>query len=1426
MAEDLEAFAEGRSIKARRPSLVERTIRWRRQNEKAFSWAITAAFAVIAIATVAALAWNGWRNVSQGKLSLLSDQGLIVGRLINEHGVVIPKITIPTQNPIQLDPGQYELQTWTNGRIGQSSSIMIDRGRELGIKIKTPELGVFPETTVRGMPFKFAAGNGRYDFVLLGKDGISRLDGRTGKELWMTSTAELKSDVSELNGAFEWVWPDSNKVYHRLTPYVLEEFDDINADGIHDVMVTCKQKAAAFVLDGKDGTVLWRYVSNLERSVRNFEGVIREVQLVADIDEDGIDDISAAFFCESPDKKLHRWTTMLSGKTGQEIWRLELPDNSGPPQTVHDRLHKVPFQNRNLIHRNDSLFRSRSGYGRRTNVLPQPWNMVPSSQNSKGVRSGWLVCGKQLVHIDLSNGELIKTNNGQPFDLGFSPILQPQSVMIDGIEHLLFADQVEIADENTATEAICRHILWSTETNSILWQFDASADLTWTSRGVDWPKVVDINGDGIPEILIADEAKLGERIYGDTSCMGSLQALDVRTGKPIWASKTLAKIRSQDRQLFRFTLGPDADFDSLDDIYVISPMVKSGRSLSVFIDILSSKTGKRIRMAGAEMPFAGSVFNAVNLATPFIWGTAPDGSPQIVISTLDLSTIYGVANCTAVVSSLTGKVIYSGPQLQLMADADSDGDGRIDLFMHKSREIANPFDSGQLVSIKSTAPARIRTQGTNYRVVHDLDGDNKQDLLTSNSPDLYKTQKAISTRTGKPIWDFEFPEKSGRLRTINADVNGDGVDDFLGLEQASWASASSFPVAVLVCGKTGTMLWRLKVRASRTLSLDTSTFTSQCADVDGDGELEIVMIYRRQSETSKATPIVLHCINARTGDTKWINQLGEHGVQDLSAWKIHLQKIINSKALQITCPCYMLNSQGGVTAAISSFDGASGQNIWKSIFSNPGKLQSELWRFHMQANQTESNTDPAKTMVRIEVNTVDHSFVVKWNDMATGNQVSSYNGNGLFNTAVKQVGFNCSVELGIPFDIYTNEKTYTGLVVRADRSPSWELLVLDGSAKQAKLVRKIRIPSGTMWNKLGQIQVADCNNDGQVDAIYHFDNKLVALDFVTGKTILQRELPTDQRKLLKVDEQNRLHVLSHSRDATGLKLIDIEDFETQWSITLPKQSSDDFSLTSIESDQVIPEFYLSGTEHFAFVATASDYKGDDPAVLESLSMVPSLATQAISNSSQSDPRLILPPPWKYNELTRWREDGMAWSWLGRLVVIMGVFVLPYTYIKFWIGKSTVSLKTFLLLPLLFAVPYVCLTQPLDPRLASSLPRMQSFGTAANVLMHSLIIVPALVALAYGIVWLFQGHWKWLAYYVFAIVLFMFVVAFVQTNGRYGIPAGCQYNYWDPSTFVLIPYALNCFGLVFIAGWILKPVWRLVTKLFRRKKNTSNAMAVA
>ena len=151
---------------------------------------------------------------------------------------------------------------------------------------------------------------------------------------------------------------------------------------------------------------------------------------------------------------------------------------------------------------------------------------------------------------------------------------------------------------------------------------------------------------------------------------------------------------------------------------------------------------------------------------------------------------------------------------------------------------------------------------------------------------------------------------------------------------------------------------------------------------------------------------------------------------------------------------------------------------------------------------------------------------------------------------------------------------------------------------------------------------------------------------------------------------------------------------------------------------------------------------------------------------------------------------------------------------------------FLLLPLLFAVPYVCLTQPLDPRLASSLPRMQSFGTAINVLLHSLIIVPALVALAYGIAWMLQGRWKWLVYYVLAMVLFSIVVAIVQTNGQYGIPVGCQYNYWDPSTFVLIPYALTCLGLAFIAGWVFKPIWRLVTKLFRRKKNSSNAMAVA
>ena len=116
LADDLEAFAEGRSIKARRPSIIEQAVRWKRHNKKAVSWALTAATtAVVALVASVAL-WFGWTNSQLGELKIQSNEGPIVGRLIDAKGEPTPVFTIPTEQPMPIRDGRYTLQTWASGK--------------------------------------------------------------------------------------------------------------------------------------------------------------------------------------------------------------------------------------------------------------------------------------------------------------------------------------------------------------------------------------------------------------------------------------------------------------------------------------------------------------------------------------------------------------------------------------------------------------------------------------------------------------------------------------------------------------------------------------------------------------------------------------------------------------------------------------------------------------------------------------------------------------------------------------------------------------------------------------------------------------------------------------------------------------------------------------------------------------------------------------------------------------------------------------------------------------------------------------------------------------------------------------------------------------------------------------------------------------
>ena len=189
VADDLAAFAEGRSIKARRPSVIEQASRWKRHNQKAVSWAATAAATAVTVLAISVASWIGWTNSQLGSLKIESDDGPIIGRLIDSEGVTTPTFTIPTQQPMPVKEGRYTLQMWAGGKLGESQDLFVQHGKMTRCKTQLSHDGMFAERTVDGIPALLPLGD-RDDFVFFHKQGITRVDGRTGKDLW---TAKRKT---------------------------------------------------------------------------------------------------------------------------------------------------------------------------------------------------------------------------------------------------------------------------------------------------------------------------------------------------------------------------------------------------------------------------------------------------------------------------------------------------------------------------------------------------------------------------------------------------------------------------------------------------------------------------------------------------------------------------------------------------------------------------------------------------------------------------------------------------------------------------------------------------------------------------------------------------------------------------------------------------------------------------------------------------------------------------------------------------------------------------------------------------------------------------------------------------------------------------------------------------------------------------------
>ena len=1425
LADDLEAFADGRSIKARRPSLIEQGIRWKQHNQKAVSWAMAAAASAVTVLVMCIASWIAWTNSQLGYLQIVSDEGPIIGKLIDYKGDATPTFTIPTQQLMPVKEGRYTLQTWASGKLGTNQDLFVESGTARRIDTKLSHDAVFAERTVEGIPAVLPLGD-RDDLILFQEGGITRVDGRTGKDLWSASGGNAGGRFGSLSSKW-WAFKHLQVFNDHCLPAVTHDFPDINQDGVSDIMIGSHGHAVLKAYNGKSGGTLWTYEA--EKPIDedagsddgakddsepfgwsddfNKSGVLYTPRSIGDIDGDGVHDFATTFFFKSHSAKpVHRWLDVVSGKTGQQIWRFEMPE-----KWFDLGLHNVP---------------PFIGIQARSNPkLLIPWRsiFIPAKQESEpGLLV--LVCGTKLIVIDAKTGKAAKFNQDKHLELGFMPALTPRLVR-SGVESeapigVLLCEQVSPADTSTVTKPVTRFSMWSLETAKEMWHYDSACDPGWTGVAPDWPLVADLTGDSTPEILIADGADLENSIGSGATCLASLQALDARTGKPVWNKHDVARIRNQDRQVQRVLLGPDADGDHREDVYVVSPMFVRGHW--IFVDILSAATGKLIRSTKSDASVIGPDYHEINLASPRFLGVGADGHPRLVVAT-KRDDLFGRGwASTLLLSTGTGKVSHAGHQLEYPLLADADGDGNSDLFLIKPHSIQALGETAQLISLKSLGGRERKFADQKSIPTDDVDGDGVRDLLTF-PPDLRYgkkgTPQALSGATGKQLWQWEYNSRTN-IQPLNNDVDGDQINDFY-LEEPSDSPGQQSLTLTLISGHRGRVLWQKELPPNIGKSY---WYGLRCEDMNGDGENDVVVIHLFQD--AQGGSLRLSCLDGKSGVEQWDSQLAlavarpEKELDQAS----QIIDVDNDGSLEF---CYQhIASDGSIV--MTTWNGQSGEVLWQQTARASVEQNSlqPIWRTKVLATCAAQR----KQIVTVTAEWRD-KVTVNFYDFDNQTQpVSSWSSEVHLEDRPYNIVSNLPGLLdGIPFEISDGEKRYTGVCVRDERVDKWQIVVLDSSPAQAIEVQRIDLPES--FEELDNFLIVDANQDGRTDIIFHDGTYLIAIDLIRNEEVNRKPMPANfARQLTAINHEPSLIQLTHAtlnREENRLKLIDPESFDVVWDVYVPRQDyaiGFDGLLSGGQPDATnlyaaIPRLLVDDKLSTSLLtATAVEYMGKDATIKQRIAQA---AAQPVDFAASDfrDPRMFASLPWSSDTTTENMSDRIMRIGTNTLLIVFGALIFPFFYVRYLVLRKRWSLQSFLLLPLLFLIPYIALQLPLgvgSDSLAATLARDNGWPLWTEKLLIASMAIPAMVFVTALIKHLWNGNWKRLLWLLIATIVISIVIGGLMLRAEMNqLSTGTRYDWYDWGNLNLILYGSWFAGLGIVGIWILFPTVRLITRLARR-----------
>jgi tRNA A-37 threonylcarbamoyl transferase component Bud32 len=844
LAEDLRSFLLGRAIKARRPSFTERVVRWaRRQRRSAVLAGITAVASVLVVVG-SFFAWHAYREWQQGQVLLTTDGPALEAEVLNANDeLVMPPFTVPARQPLSLPGGLYRVRLSAPGQLSETYEMLVEQGLQSRYEVRLADRRLWDGLDV-SLGFNVVELDGRADLIVMARDGLRRVNGATGKEVWTWRTDQPGPLGTPRIKDSEWAYLHAIRADVYFKPvyngraWVAHSVPD--RQGVDTPYLVCASRNQPWLLalSAGDGAMKWWYQS---QSPTRGEGGIREPgtgkrlhapppgsvvcpPLFADVDGDGVPDVIAVFGSVREDlndrgehqEEEPRWIEAISGRTGRRLWRYTFKH----PKAVETT---APASTHSLIVRYAAALSQEEG----KRVLAVAVNEEEGESKPKGDHEG----RGRLAVLDLQTGEPSRP----PTALGFESINTPVFADLKGDGHL---DVLLVRRKNWGELTVTAIDL----SGSRLWEHQVKRLANWGTSpipSITWPVVKDLAGDGKPAILVPYNN------YREPPQVGwvGIEVLDGATGQSRWR-RPLCRAWGGSGEpgcMAHFLPGPDLDGDGYRELFTAALI--DGRTFDeqardkkwLFAAACSGRDGRVLWQTLQPVERT----NSAPRLEPLRWG--PQGSdgraclmigfdgsgPQEVPS---VSAIRDNPRQTLLFSASTGRLEHRWPGIIQAGTAPLTGDGLADVF-------------------------GLSTESQQSPKLHVIDASNELQEVSSE-----KSVRLHVLRGGLPVsgqwlgaWQPSFPGTSGnapepicRLAPPlpPGDLNRDGLPDLL-VFRGSQPDHPDDAALRAYSAKDGHRLWKANgIRGTlRQTNVVSECFRLECPPQHGSGEPAVLVAY-------------------------------------------------------------------------------------------------------------------------------------------------------------------------------------------------------------------------------------------------------------------------------------------------------------------------------------------------------------------------------------------------------------------------------------------------------------------------------------------------------------------------------------------------------------------------------------------------------